>query len=262
MPDTKVNGINLHYDIRGQGPPLLLIHGLGSSLQDWEHQVDAFADQFQVIALDLRGHGKSDKPRGPYTIELFSQDVGSFLQKTIKKPAHVVGLSMGGAIAFQLALSHPHLIRSMIITNMGAMMPVETFEQKRFYYARLFTSAILGPKGMGRQIARHVFPDPAMAPLRECMELRWSENPRRPYLSALRALKNWSVMDQLREITCPTLILHAEYDYTPLSHKKEVAARMQQATLMTLPGAHHVVNVEQPEAFNSLVMMFLKGKES
>ena len=262
MPDTKVNGISLHYESLGQGPPLLFIHGLGSSLRDWELQVEAFADQFRVITLDLRGHGKSDKPRGPYTIELFAHDVESFLKKTIKKPTHVVGLSMGGAVAFQLALSHPHLMRSMVITNMGAMMPVQTFAQKRFYYARLFTAAILGPREVGKHIARHVFPGPAMGPLRECMERRWSENPRRPYLSSLRALKNWDVMERLREITCPTLILHAEHDYTPLDHKKEVAARMQKATLMTLPGAHHVVNIEQPDAFNSLVMMFLKRQES
>ncbi|WP_300672341.1 alpha/beta hydrolase [Desulfoluna sp.] len=262
MPQTTANGLSMHYETHGDGPPLLFIHGLGSSLRDWEYQVEAFSSRFRVITLDLRGHGKSEKPIGPYSIALFAEDVGAFLQKITDEPAHVVGLSMGGAVAFHLALDHAPLLRSIVVTNMSAIVPVETFAQQRFYYGRLLISALLGPKRMGALIANNVFPTPEMAELRETLISRWAENPRRPYLSSLRALKNWSVMERLPHITCPALLIHSEHDYAPLPHKKEVAARMQNAILMTLPGTHHVVNVEEPESFNTLVMQFLKNLES
>jgi 3-oxoadipate enol-lactonase len=261
MPHTTVNDISMHYETHGEGPPLLLIHGLGSSLRDWEYQINAFASRFRVITLDLRGHGKSEKPKGPYSIGLFAEDVGAFLKKIAKGPAHVVGLSMGGAVAFHLALDYKHLLRSIVVTNMSAAVPVITFAQKRLYYSRLLISALFGPRRMGALIAKNVFPKPEMAELRETLISRWAENPKRPYLSAIRALKNWSVMERLHDITCPALLIHSEHDYSPLAHKKEVAARMKQATLMTLPGTHHVVNVEEPDSFNTLVMGFLKEQE-
>jgi len=262
MPHTTVNGISMHYETHGDGPPLLFIHGLGSSLRDWEYQIDAFSGRFRVITVDLRGHGRSDKPKGPYSIELFAEDVGAFLKQVVKEPAHVVGLSMGGAVAYHLALDYKHLLRSIVITNMSAVVPVKTFAQKRFYYSRLLISALFGPKRMGKLIAQHVFPKPEMDHLRKTLESRWAENPRRAYLSALKALKNWSVMERLHNITCPVLLIHSEHDYSPLAHKKEVAAHMKQAVLMTLPGTHHVVNVEEPESFNTLVMRFLTEQEN
>ena len=261
MPRTTVNGLSMHYESHGDGPPLLLLHGLGSSLRDWEYQIAPFASRFRVLTVDLRGHGKSDKPKGPYSMALFAEDVGALLKKIAAEPAHVVGLSMGGAVAFHLALDHGHLVKSIVVTNMSGMVPVDTFTQKRLYYSRLILSALMGPGAMGKFIAGHVFPKPEMAPLRETLAARWAENPRRPYLSALRTLKNWSIMDRLHRITCPALLIHSEHDYSPLGHKKEVAARMQNATLMTLPGTHHVVNVEEPASFNALVMNFLKTLE-
>ncbi|VFQ43329.1 alpha/beta fold hydrolase [Desulfoluna butyratoxydans] len=261
MPQTIVNGISMHYQSHGDGPPLLLIHGLGSSLRDWEYQVDHFTPRFRVFTVDLRGHGRSDKPKGPYAMSLFAKDVAAFLKKIAGEPAHVVGLSMGGAVAFHLALDHAHLVKSIVIANMSGMVPVDTFTRKHLYYSRLVLSALMGPGAVGKFIAKHVFPAPEMAPLRHTMEARWAENPRRPYLASLRALKNWSVMDRLHRIACPALLIHSEHDYAPLDHKKEVAARMQNATLMTLPGTHHVVNVEEPASFNALVMNFLKNLE-
>lgn len=262
MAQATVNGLSMHYETQGEGTPLVLLHGLGSSLRDWEYQLEAFASRYRVITVDLRGHGRSDKPKGPYSMALFAEDVAALLKKIVTESAHVVGLSMGGAVAFHLALDHSPLLKSLVVTNMSAMVPVSTFTQKRLYYSRLFISAVMGPKAMGTVIAKAVFPKPEMAGLRETLIARWAENPRRPYLAALRALKNWSVMDRLHHITCPALLIHSEHDYAPLDHKKEVAARMGRATLMTLPGTHHVVNVEEPASFNALVLHFLESLET
>ena len=102
MPMLQANGIDLNYEIIGQGPPLLFIHGLGSSGQDWEQQVAFFSKNYNVIIVDVRGHGASAKPPGPYSIQLFADDISSFIRTMDISPVHVVGISMGGMIAFQL----------------------------------------------------------------------------------------------------------------------------------------------------------------
>ena len=74
MPTIQINGIAEHYEIFGQGQPILFIHGLGSSSRDWEYQIDYFSKMYRVITIDVRGHGQSDKPPGPYSVPLFAAD--------------------------------------------------------------------------------------------------------------------------------------------------------------------------------------------
>lgn len=261
MPHKDVNGISMHYEVRGEGTPLLLIHGLGSSTQDWEFQVPSFEKHFKVITVDLRGHGESSKPKGPYNMELFARDLSMLLPRLTSHPCHVVGLSMGGAIAFHLALDHTRLVRSIVVTNMSAAVPIKSFAQKKFYYGRILYTRLFGTRAMGRKIAKNVLPGPEHEALRKTLIQRWGENPTRPYLDSLKALKDWSVMGRLHQIACPALLIHSEHDYTPIGHKKEVAATMKHATLMTLPGTHHMVPTEAPEDFNKVVLGFLKGMQ-
>src|SRR5215471_21288766 len=101
MPQIVANQINLYYEINGAGQPLVLIHGLGSSLRDWEPQVAELCKTFQVITFDLRGHGRSDKPAGPYSIEQFAADLAGLLGALGVGSAHVAGISLGGAVGFQ-----------------------------------------------------------------------------------------------------------------------------------------------------------------
>ena len=155
MPHITVNGISMHYETHGEGSPLLFLHGLGSTLRDWDPQIDAFASQFRVITVDLRGHGESEKPYGPYSIALFAEDIGALLKEIAQEPAHVVGLSMGGAVALHLAMDHSHRLRSLVVTNMSAMVPVETFTQQYAYYGRLLFSALFGP---GKTLLAICFP--------------------------------------------------------------------------------------------------------
>ena len=115
MPKLAVQDIDLYYEISGQGQPLLFIHGLGSSTRDWERQATFFSRHYQVITFDLRGHGKSDKPPGPYSVELFTADTAGLIESLGIGQTHVVGLSMGGMIAFQLALKASELVSSMVI---------------------------------------------------------------------------------------------------------------------------------------------------
>src|SRR5437762_3199638 len=105
-------GCTLHYEEYGHGDPVLLLHGLGSSSLDWEYQVPELATRYRVIVPDARGHGRSDKPRGRYSITGFSADLIALIEHLNLKPVHVVGLSMGGMIGFQLAVDQPQLLKS------------------------------------------------------------------------------------------------------------------------------------------------------
>ena len=94
MPIIKVSNIEMYYEIHGEGEPLLLIHGLGSSSRDWEYQVAQFSKLYKVILIDLRGHGKTSKPKGPYSIRGFADDVALFLEALNIKHVNILGLSI------------------------------------------------------------------------------------------------------------------------------------------------------------------------
>ena len=110
---------SLHYEEYGQGDPLLLIHGLGSSSRDWEYQIPAFAAHYRVIVVDLRGHGRSDKPRERYSIAGFSRDIEALIEHLGLGPVHLLGLSMGGMVGFHLSLDQPRQFRSLCSFNIS-----------------------------------------------------------------------------------------------------------------------------------------------
>lgn len=116
--------IALYYETHGDGAPLLLIHGLGSSTLDWAPQVAHFSERFRVITLDVRGHGRSDKPPGPYSVPIFAGDLVELLDALHIESAHLAGISMGGMIAFQLAVDAPQRVRSLTIVNSGHELKV------------------------------------------------------------------------------------------------------------------------------------------
>jgi pimeloyl-ACP methyl ester carboxylesterase len=261
MPEIKIRDITMHYEILGKGTPLIFIHGLGSSAIDWKPQIQEFSNDYTVITVDLRGHGKTDKPKGPYSIQIFAEDVSLLLKSIGDAPAHIVGLSMGAAVAFHLALDHPDVVRTICISNMSAAMPVKTFRQKKNYYMRVLIVRLLGMKKMGSVIASNVFLKSSQKPLRDKLVERWAKNPKKPYLSALSALKNWSVMERISSITCPVLVIHSEHDYSPLIHKKKYTALIPNATLAEIPDSGHIVNIEKPDEYNRILKKFLSENE-
>ncbi|MCA9958095.1 MAG: alpha/beta fold hydrolase, partial [Anaerolineales bacterium] len=111
MPYQQVGDIQLYYEIHGTGEPVLLLHGLGSSVEDWELQLPLFSQKYQVVVVDVRGHGRSGKPSGPYSVPQFAADITAFIEQLGLAPLHMLGLSMGGMIAFQTAVDRPDLLR-------------------------------------------------------------------------------------------------------------------------------------------------------
>ena len=259
MPIIRVNDVDLYYETRGEGEPVLLIHGLGSSTADWEPQVAALAPRFQVVAFDVRGHGRSAKPRGRYSIPQFTDDTAALIRALGLGPVHVVGISMGGMIAFQLAVSAPELVRTLAILNSGPAMIVRTLAERLMVASRMVIVRLMGMRKMGEVLATRLLPKPEHAALRATLIERWAANDPGAYLAALRALVNWSVADRLPGITCPVLVLAADADYTPLSMKEAYTAQLANAELVVIPDARHFMTLERPDAVNQALAIFLEA---
>jgi pimeloyl-ACP methyl ester carboxylesterase len=257
MPVLPLRDINLYYEVAGQGDPVVFIHGLGSSARDWEYQVPFFAPRYRVVVFDVRGHGRSDKPPGPYSVPLFAQDAAALIRALEAAPAHVVGISMGGMIALQLAVDEPALVRSLVVVNSGPELVVRTFRERLMILQRFLIVRLLRMRKMGEVLSQRLFPRPDQAPLRQMFVERWAENDPRAYREAMRALVGWSVADRLGDIRCPTLVIASDQDYTPVSAKEAYVARMPNARLVVIPDAHHAVTVERPEEFNQALLDFL-----
>ena len=257
MPSCRVDDVRLHYESEGSGAPLLFVHGLGSSTRDWFEQVGPFAEHYRVLRVDLRGHGRSDRPEGPYHMAMFARDVAVLLRRLDAAPAHVVGLSMGGMVALQLALDAPALVRSLVVVNSAADMRLRTWADVWFYLSRRTAVQVLGMRRVGQLIARRLFVKPDQEKLRREFIRRWAENDRQGYLWSVDAIMGWSVEDRLASITAPTLLVSSTHDYTPVSEKNRIAARMPRAEIEVVEDTRHALPVERPDAFNAIVEAFL-----
>ena len=257
MPKIELNNINFYYEIYGEGEPLLLLHGLGSSSRDWEFQADFFSRKFRVITVDLRGHGKSEKPPGPFSIPLFAEDTSRLLQELNSSPAHILGISLGGMVAFQMAISFPEVVKSLIIVNSTPELVPKTLKDRFGIWQRLLIVRFMGMRKMGVVLGNRFLPDPEQAELREVFIDHWAENHKPSYLETMKAVVGWSILEQLNEIKAPTLVLGAEGDYFPTEDKKAYTKRIPNAKLEIINDTRHALPAENPEVFNQTVLEFL-----
>ncbi|MFZ5857255.1 MAG: alpha/beta fold hydrolase [Chloroflexota bacterium] len=257
MPKIQSNGINLYYEIHGEGQPLLFIHGLGSSARDWELQVEKFAKSYKVITFDLRGHGQSDKPAGPYTMSMFAADTVGLLKALGVDSPHVVGLSLGGGVAFQMAVDASLPLKSLVIVNSTPELLVRTFKDRLMVWQRIAIVNLLGMKKMGEVLSKRLFVKPEQEGIRKVFVERWAENDQRAYLNSMRALVGWSVSARIGSIRFPTLVIAADQDYSPLSVKEAYTAQIPGARLEVISDSRHATPVENPQEFNRVLQNFL-----
>ncbi|MCA9974931.1 MAG: alpha/beta fold hydrolase [Anaerolineales bacterium] len=259
MPTIRTKEMTFYYEEAGQGEPLLLLHGLGSSTADWPLQMESFAARYRVIAVDLRGHGRSTKPPGPYSIPMFCTDIIHFLEVMKIASAHILGISLDGMIAFQLAVSSPETVKSLVIVNSVPSMVVKGFGDKWLLWQRSAIVELMGVRRMGEYLAPRLFPKPEQAELRQEIIQRWAQNDKQAYLASMRSFVGWDVSPQLADIHCPTLVISADEDYWPLSDKEAYTARIPQAQLLVIEDSRHATPVDQPEVFNTAVLDFLSS---
>ena len=262
MPYFDHQGCRLHYEEQGHGTPLLLLHGLGSSTLDWEFQMAELASQHRVIGLDVRGHGRSDKPRQRYSIEGFAADVAALISHLQLPAVHLVGISMGGMIGFQLAVDQPHSLCSLTVVNSAPEVKAKKPADYLQIAKRWTLSRLLSLDTIAKALARLLFPHPEQGELRRKVEQRWPRNDKRAYLASLDAIIGWGVRERIDRITCPTLVIAADHDYTPVAHKQAYVDAMPNARLLVIENSRHATPMDQPERFNSSLLAFLQEVEN
>ena len=257
---TNLNGHKFYFQESGTAvkdqTPILFIHGLGSSTLDWEHQISFFEKHYKILSIDLRGHGKTLGSDEKYSISLFANDVAAFLNEK-KVKVHIVGISMGGLVAFQLAVDYPELVQSMVIINSVVELPMDNPKVRKVIRLRKIVPRIMGMKMMGKVIGKKVFPYPHQGDLRVLIATRWATNKMKDYLKSVNALAGWTVKDHIHKIEQPVLVLGGDNDYTTKAEKQEYTNLLPNASLAIIPDTGHAVTMENPKAVNRIIFEFL-----
>ena len=263
MGVLRVEGARLYFQSvgpsAGAGPALVLLHGLGASSADWEYQVPVFARDFQVVVPDFRGHGASDRA-GEYGVQRFASDTWQLLDR-LRIPAPIlVGHSMGGAVAMQMALDRPGTVPRMVLSNTLPSFRTDTAAKRAMLWTRLLLMGVLGPRRLSRIMTRRLYPRADQAALRATVARRNARNDKNVYLATIRALTTWSAGGRLGELRMPVMVMVSEHDYFGGTEAERFAAELPNGWLRRFPGARHGLPLEMPEAFNRAVLEFLRGE--
>jgi len=258
MPEIMANGIPMYYLDEGSGEPLVFLHGLGSCADDWILQWPCFAPSFRAIAADLRGHGRSGKPAGPYSVALFASDIAALLDSLSVGPAHVVGLSLGGLVAQQLAIDSPHGVRSLTLINTFAhLLSGSVFSLARLL-RRGILSLVLPMRHNAAHIAAELFPLPHQVELRRLAAQRLAANDRAAYRASIGAIRRFDSRSDLHRISCPTLVVTGQRDRTVPRDRQRVLVRgIRGARWELIPDSGHATPIDRADAYNALQMEFL-----
>ncbi len=259
MPFVHVNGIHLHYEEQGpsRGPAVILLHGLGSSADDWALQVPAFAEGHRVITLDMRAHGQSES-NGQFSIATMADDVGELLARLDAAPAHVVGLSLGGCTALALALRHPARVRTLTIVNAFARFRPGGWAGFKRGLKRAYLLGFRPMSDLAAFVAEGLFPKPEQRPLYEAAIASLSRNAKRTYWQSIRAIRFFDIEQQVSAIRCPTLVIAGDRDTTvPLASKEFLRRAIPGARLFVVPDSGHATPYDQSEVFNREVLGFV-----
>ena len=259
MQGITVNETRIAFIDEGRGATLLLLHGLGGSHDDWRLQRPEFAVRHRVIVPDLRGFGTSER-RGPYTIRQHARDMIALLAVRDAVPAHVVGLSMGGAVAIEMALQAPASVASLVLANTAPAFVLSDWQRRRMAWQRFAIAAFLGVEGVARLLGQKVFPARHQGALRRRLIRHARGTSRFVYLASLRALTRWSAVSRLPSLGMPILVLGAQHDLTTSVEKRRWTARMPDARFVEIPGSWHHSELDSPARFNREVLDFVKPR--
>ncbi len=215
MPTAKVNDISMYYEVHGEGRPLIMIAGLGSGVSLFARSVPVLSKGFKVISFDNRGAGLTDKPDISYTIEMMAEDTAGLLGALDIKQADVLGVSMGGRIAMDLAIRHPDVVRGLVLVSTTARVTKETRSSFGLRFGKL-TKLITGSGAFGG-----------------------SPQPHRAFVHQLEATAKFDGTDRLGMISAPTLIMRGERDsLAPKILVEELHSGIKGSRLIEFKGGH------------------------
>ena len=265
MPFATSAGVKLYWEEHGAGEPLLLIMGLGATLEWWHRLVPILAPRFRTIVFDNRGAGRSDVPAGPYPVPVMAEDAAAVMDAAGVASAHVFGASMGGMIAQELALNHPSRVRSLILgcTACGGQHVVPA--TKEVGAALAARTTMTREEAMWAMVP-YIFDastprDVVAADLAIRLTSPVSND---GYFAQLQGIRAWSgTYDRLAGLTMPTLVIHGETDQlVPPENGRIVAKAIPHARLVMIPHASHIFFTDQFEASSEALLSFLASSQS
>lgn len=257
----KANGIEMNYELSGPeaAPVLMLSHSLACSLAMWDPQVGVLEPHYQVLRYDTRGHGGTEAPAGPYTLEQLGDDAISLMEAVGIEAVHWVGLSMGGMIGQCIALKEPTRLRSLTLCDTSAFLPKES---QPIWQERIDRARQKGMEALVQETMARWFTPPYQSrdlPGLRLIKEQFLATPVTGYIGCTEAIRGLDYLNRLSGIGIPTLIIVGEEDLgTPVASAEAMHARIKGSRLVVLPSAAHLSNVEQPEAFNAALTAFLK----
>lgn len=267
MPRLVIDEVEIAYQVHSPpdhpAPAVLLLHGLGSRSDDWVMQVEPLMRAgYQVWTPDLRGLGESSSLIGWPTIEQLGRDMIALLEQDIRRPAHVVGLSLGGTVALALAAERQDLVRSLTLVNTFAHLPLRAVHMRNAV-GRAFNLFMGSMERLGDWVARDLFPRPDQRGLRSVAAGRIAANRRSSYFRLLVAVARFNLRRELGGIDLPALVIAGEQDIlVPLSVKRALAEGMPRAQLVLFESSGHATPIDAPEAFNDRLLEFLRAVDA
>ena len=274
MSIARVGAIDLYYDEQGSGDPLLLVMGLAADSAAWMFQLPDFARHYRTIVFDNRGVGRSAKPPGPYTIHEMADDTAGLLDVLGIARAHVVGVSMGGMIAQELALRHPDRVRGLVLACTYPEPDAEVERQREFSVAQ-FGGTVAADGEMRIDLTaldpmlffQHLLPrvfnqafiDQELPKLMQLFSgaLQYGFS-MEALLGQVAAVMGHRATERLHQIKARTLVITGDADLLiPPANSRVLAENIPNAKLVTIPGGSHGFNFETPELFNQAVLDFL-----
>ncbi|WP_123533406.1 alpha/beta fold hydrolase [Halosimplex salinum] len=268
MPTVRTNDVETYYERRGEGPPVVFVHGAIVDHSQWDPQVDVLSDDYETIAYDVRGHGRTGgSPRGRYSVDLFADDLGALLDALDVERAVICGLSTGGCIAQVFAARHPDRVAGLVLADTfgpellsrsewlqrsvmlrATVPPVRLFGYERVERVMVWIQERISGEGVSgdyEQIERIRETGPKMATDEFAKVIR-----------AVAAFHRTEI--DFSAITAPTLVLYGEHE-APFMRKQaaKLGAEIDGATLRAVPGGGHASNLDNPEFFTDAVRELL-----
>jgi len=261
LEKTNSRDINpIHFVESGTGFPVLLIHGLGVNGSSWQLQMDPLVNAgFHPIAIDVPGFGKSRFSGRRWNISVVSDIIADFIKNKITVPCHLVGLSMGGALAQQLTLDHPEYFQKLVLVSTFSFLRPRKLIGWFYFLQRFMLVQVMGIGTQANFVAGRIFPGADQEILRTEMIRQINEADPHAYRAAMKSLAIFNSRKRLHEIKAPTLVISGEIDQTvPLSHQVELARWIPGAEQVVIPKAGHAASVEKFQEFNEILVDFLK----
>ena len=264
MERALINGVGLAYELRGNGTPIVMIHGAQGDQSMFAGLASAFAENYRVLTFDQRGSGLSDKPDMPYSIAMLADDTAGLMDHLRISAAHVIGVSMGGTIAQELAIRHPAKIRSLVLgcTTAGGPKAVRLGGGA---LTSAYSTQPMTAEERGKALAEAAFSKGYLANHPEIIASMIEARRQRPidshaFAHRMKAVVEYDAYDRLPQIKSPTLVITGKDDaLISWENSRIIAERIEGAKLVVLEPAGHCFWMEQPEQSHAAIASFLSA---